>query len=361
MGTPPQSFQVIFDTGSSWLWVPSSTCTACVGRHRFTPSQSSTYASKGEIVSLKYGTGQCQGVNSTDVVTIGGLTVRKQAFLAVRAEQDMLGVQADGILGLGYKALAGGVPTVMDTLYAQGLIEHRVLGVFLNNENDPNSPTSSVSIGTYNSTAYAKGKLQFVPNAYPDVGFWVVSLKGVSLGSMNLKVSFNWAIFDTGTSLILAPTQDFAGVSNYFTETFGCANDGQYLSCDCSNHTISDFPDITFNIAGKKAVLPSSRYLYPYTSNHKTVCLVLISAANTNFWVLGDAFLQQFYTIYDMDNNRIGFASLDKEPEVDSVAVWVVVVICVAVILGCAALVLCTCIGIKHCRKDRNETYVALD
>lgn len=98
IGTPPQSFQVIVDTGSSWLWVPSVSCASCVGHNRFAPKRSGTYASNGKSVNLQYGTGQCQGVNSTDVVSIGGLKAQGQAFSAVKSEGDMTGMAADGIL-----------------------------------------------------------------------------------------------------------------------------------------------------------------------------------------------------------------------------------------------------------------------
>ncbi|KAG2135827.1 aspartic peptidase domain-containing protein, partial [Suillus clintonianus] len=54
VGTPPQSFKVILDTGSSNLWVPSSKCTsiACFLYAKYESSASSTYKANRSEFSI---------------------------------------------------------------------------------------------------------------------------------------------------------------------------------------------------------------------------------------------------------------------------------------------------------------------
>ena len=59
IGTPAQKFLIDFDTGSSDLWIPSSSCTSstCKAKDRYTASSSSTSSKKSGTFSIEYGDG----------------------------------------------------------------------------------------------------------------------------------------------------------------------------------------------------------------------------------------------------------------------------------------------------------------
>merc|ERR1719326_1601342 len=84
IGTPPQTFNVVFDTGSANLWVPNSKV-GLVGllKHKYNSAKSSTYVKNGTAFNIRYGSGPVSGIWSNDKVTLGNLEVPKQPFAEV--------------------------------------------------------------------------------------------------------------------------------------------------------------------------------------------------------------------------------------------------------------------------------------
>lgn len=67
IGTPAQKFTIDFDTGSSDLWVPSSSCKSCDGQHSYNPSKSSKSKKQSGSFTISYGDGSsASGTPYTD-------------------------------------------------------------------------------------------------------------------------------------------------------------------------------------------------------------------------------------------------------------------------------------------------------
>ncbi|XP_019402050.1 PREDICTED: cathepsin E [Crocodylus porosus] len=309
IGSPPQNFTVLFDTGSSNLWVPSIYCVspACAEHARFHPSNSSTYNEVGTPFSIQYGTGSLTGIIGSDQVTVEGITVVNQQFAESVSEPGSTFVDAefDGILGLAYPSLAvDGVIPVFDNMMAQNLVELPVFSVYMS-RNPESSAGGELLFGGFD-TSHFSGTLSWVP--VTKQGYWQIQLDNIQVfNSVVLCAEGCQAIVDTGTSLITGPPSDIKQIQNAISAT---PVDGEY-AVDCNN--LNMLPDVTFTINGIPYTLSAEAYTLMDYSDGMAICTSGFQGMNIQppagpLWILGDVFIRQFYTVFDRGNNRVGLA-----------------------------------------------------
>ncbi|XP_005389752.2 PREDICTED: gastricsin [Chinchilla lanigera] len=308
LGTPPQSFQVLFDTGSSNLWVPSIYCKslACTTHPRFNPNESSTYTSAGQSFSLQYGSGSLTGLFGYDTMTIQETQVPKQEFGLSEQEPGSAFVYAqfEGIMGLGYPALsAGGATTAMQGLLREGALSQNLFSVYLGSQQG-SSDGGALILGGVDESLYS-GQISWTPvtqELYWQIGIEEFLVDGTGSGWCAQGCQ---GIVDTGTSLLTVPQQYLSTLM----QTIG-AQENEYGEYFVNCNSVQNLPTLTFVISGVQFPLPPSAYIL----NEDQSCMVglestyLSSDNGQPFWILGDVFLRSYYSIYDMGNNRMGFA-----------------------------------------------------
>ncbi|KAA3478170.1 aspartic proteinase [Gossypium australe] len=210
IGTPPQKFTVIFDTGSSNLWVPSTKCyfsVACFFHSKYKASESSTYKKNGKSASIQYGTGAISGFFSNDNVKVGNLVAKDQEFIEATKEPGVTFIAAkfDGILGLGFKEISvGDAVPVWYNMVEQGLIKDQVFSFWLN-RNVGEEMGGEIVFGGVDPNHY-KGKHTYVP--ITQKGYWQFDMGDVLIGDKPTGYCAGGcaAIADSGTSLLAGPT-----------------------------------------------------------------------------------------------------------------------------------------------------------
>lgn len=312
VGSPPQSFTVIFDTGSSNTWVPSKACTsfACLLHNRFDSKQSSTFQPNQTDFKIRYGTGAVEGFISQDSMEIGGLLVKNQGFGEVTKMPGLTFIfsRFDGIFGLGYDTISvQGVVPPFYNLLKQGLISEPVFSFFLGKaaagdaegpEASDNAMGGSLLFGGIEEQ-YFQGPLKYAPVVRK--GYWEVELTSFSIGDNDLGIKGTAAI-DTGTSLIAMPT----AISDVINQQIGATKGFRGIyTVDCAS--IPNIPPVVFEFGGHKFPLEAKDFIMQ-TSGGCISPFMGIDLPGLKLWIVGDAFLRRYYTVYDMGKNRVGFA-----------------------------------------------------
>jgi len=303
LGTPPQPFKVILDTGSSNLWVPSTQCTsiACFLHAKYDSSASSSYKANGSEFSIQYGSGSMEGFVSQDTLNIGDLSIKGQDFSEATKEPGLAFAfgKFDGILGLGYDTIS--VNHITPPFYSminKGLLDSPVFSFRLGSSEEDGG---EAIFGGIDDNAYT-GKISYVPVRRK--AYWEVELESMSFGDDELELENTGAAIDTGTSLIVLPTD----VAEMLNSQIGATKswNGQY-QVDCAK--VPDLPDLTFVFDGKPYPLKGTDYILDVQGTCISAFMGMdINIPGGDLWIIGDVFLRRYFTVYDLGRNAVGFA-----------------------------------------------------
>lgn len=226
IGTPPQKFNVIMDTGSSDLWVADMICTTDNGCPssvtRFDSEASTSFTNLTKPFKVTYGSGRVRGNLATETVSLGpNFRVTGQTLGTCDVVENILrsGLDTSGILGLGWSGIASsGSTPAWQSLFMKDVLEEPVMGFALkrliNHRPTTSAPGGTMTIGGTNRKYY-RGEINYIPLSKNQT-YWLVPLTAFTLGGAAVDIGQPDVAIDTGTSLIGAPADAlrtiFAGI-----------------------------------------------------------------------------------------------------------------------------------------------------
>jgi hypothetical protein len=324
VGTPTQYLTVVFDTGSSDIWIPESACTTCGNSNSFVTAQSSTYeVSEGKDGSaapfkISYGSGSVKGVIMLETLTLSTLTIPAVKLGGVTYEDSTIAdFDMDGICGLAFDGLSVVTkPSLLDSLtHTYPNLSHS-FSLYLNADPDDTETASIITFGGFDLGLVSDTASFFYTPVIRDTSaltYWTVSLTGFVVGSSPTFTSTDevvaslsvcaydscLAIVDSGTSGIAIPTEYYASVVATLTRGKNCKD------LTCVNVQQDDFPVLLVSLSPDNTfpLLPSD---YVECSSYNEC--ILRFQESSSLWILGDVFLQAYYTVFDIKNMRVGFA-----------------------------------------------------
>eukprot|EP00397_Hematodinium_sp_SG-2012_P012620 GEMP01012795.1.p1 GENE.GEMP01012795.1~~GEMP01012795.1.p1 ORF type:complete len:794 (+),score=176.34 GEMP01012795.1:32-2383(+) len=317
LGTPKPGkhlpeINVVFDTASANLWVPSAACTSCDwfrNKNLYDHNSSTAYVPYGKHFHLDYSssTGSVEGYLSYDSFHIGDDVKLDQLEFAEVTDASGMGLaykveRYDGILGLGFDALAvGGVPTVISSLVDAKVIAKPIVGISLG---VIPGQDGEIMLGDIDRNAFV-GDLHFTPvdsSEYWRVKASEIWVAGPDKNKKSQLIVANQAVtLASGTPLLAMPQEHL----KVLAERIGAKSvTGRAYFIDCST---------TFAV---EMVINNT----PYTLTEKELtkslvfgwCLLLVSSfkekSGEPMWILGHSFMRKYYTVLDYGKREIGFA-----------------------------------------------------
>lgn len=270
--------------------------------------------------------------------TINATSVCGLVFRSTKKFRYDRGTQIDGLIGLGYSP-EGGFPTVVDSWIAQNKLSD-VFSIQLGPRG------GAFSLGGYNPN-YFTGDIQWTP-ILPSAHWYQVPLLSISVQGSKVKFSRNEkkakTIVDSGTTHLLVPTATFDKITQKITThvrkstpTVPASINAGWENSFFNNaicHTDVDLnwlPNIQFEFkrklsaAEKKAKVSKSftltmkpeDYLYLRTTAEGKPCYSYgIGKGSNSMFIFGDTFMTSYYSIFDRQNGRLGFAYSSKSSTV---------------------------------------------
>jgi hypothetical protein len=320
IGTPPVSYNVILDTGSSDLWVADSNCaTGCRQVPTFDAKSSTSFKNSSSSFSITYGSGQAKGVLAQDVIQMAGFSVPNQVFAVCDAvSQGLLMNPVSGLLGLGWKQIASsGATPLWQTLAESGQWDQPVMAFQLTRYGDnPQAqalePGGSFTMGFLNNSLYT-GDIDFQNIPSGQESYWILPMTGLTVRGNNVAIPTGPASFsaiDTGTTLVGGPKDAIAAIYAQIPGSQpGTGNSEGFYTYPCDTSV-----DVSLTFGGKS--WPISPADFKMTQLNSGMCVGAFFALQTGGsapnWIVGDTFLKNVYSVYRFNPPSVGFAALSN-------------------------------------------------
>lgn len=329
-----QPFNMIFDTGTADSWVFSSKYKNLNSRRGYSVEESSTSTLDGRRFYSMYGNEiEVAGHLIVDDITLGypQVTIRNQTLGVITTMTNEILADEflfDGVIGLAFGSLSyRNLDTVFENMVKQNLVPDKVFSIYLNKELPPNGKAAGeILFGGIDASRYL-GQLNYVPLVLPQ--HWRFQIDGLAIVSDKNENKLDrdpiHATLDTGTSLFGHDAQPSRLlVSQAFSSWIDHSDPLEFVPRlkSCNRDPL---PQLVFTIGGINYTIRSDSFVlevpnedsvegggpdcylgfrhFPYNEGF---------ARRYPIWILGNAFMRNYYAVFDFGQQRVGLAQANS-------------------------------------------------
>ena len=201
---------------------------------------------------------------------------------------------------MGFGELAvGRKTTVFSNAIKQNLVDKPEFAFYLaENEGDSDhNDKSELTFGGYDGKRF-EGDLQWVKLSR--ALYWEVNVNKIKLG--HVEYVSGSAIVDSGTSLIVGPVDIVTAMAKEAGALVLPFLPIHPIPCELADLV----PDLTIEIEGKVLTMPGKDLVVK--NPLANLCVFAMVGGDPPFWILGDPFMRTYYTVFNMKEEKIGFA-----------------------------------------------------
>ncbi|KAI6198218.1 hypothetical protein M3Y99_01899200 [Aphelenchoides fujianensis] len=317
IGTPPQPFQVQFDTAKAELWVLDESCTepTCFGREnpeiggkwtkqKFHRDQSLTFRKNDTPFTTFDDNSVVSGYLGVDTLVLSGISIGGQTFGMVDEVSAFFPYYPyDGVLGLGWPSISldQATPPLQNMLPQ---LDAPVFTIWLDRHVKPSAGQSGGVI-TFGAVDQQNCDVPFVYAPLVAEAEWIFNVDEFDVGTFH-DANPLAASSDTSAGFLYVPFDYFPSILGLLQPTY----DSKYglYSVPCTS--ASTLPDLVFTVGGQQLPVAATEYVVDIQMPGGMCALLIEQNFDDGFypWILGEPFLRTFCTIYDVGQQRMGFA-----------------------------------------------------
>jgi len=309
--------RVVFDTGSTNLWVASVLCKEypCKAEDQdrfYDPDKSSsqeTYTGgRTKDIDIMFGTGELKGPLHVDTYRVGPMAVEQQPFAMIREMSgDVFSSFAfEGILGLAFPSLSfGGIEPFFERVIRNKLLKKNEFAFYLNTDS---TQPSALLWGGVDKDLF-EGDIVMFPVVKPH--YWALELIDFRIGDKSLlqdedHPKSRYLIIDSGTTYFTAPS----GVYDEVMEHFPQAACGEVENYQPLTYVLKSQNDETYRLQ-----VTQETYMVGDERNSCRPAFMKLDIKKQYgpAMILGEVFMRHFFTVFsrgngELDQAKVGFA-----------------------------------------------------
>lgn len=338
IGTPPEAFSAIIDTGSDLIWTQCKPCTQCYDQPTpiFDPTKSTSFSKISchselcdALPSSTCGTDGCQYLYQYGDYSMTEGVMATETFTFVDTDKKRVSIPKIGFgcgndnEGDGFNQGGGLVGLGRGPLSLVSQLKEPKFSYCLTSIDEAKTSTLLLgSLASENGTQKTTKRTTPLIRNPSQPSFYYLSLEGISVGNSRLSIDKSTfelqddgsggSIIDSGTTITYIDGKVFDLLKKEFiSQTKLPVDDSGSSGLDLcftlpSDTTEVEVPKLVFHFKGADLDLPGQNYMVADSSSG-LLCLAMGSSGSSGMSIFGNIQQQNFLVIHDLAKETLSF------------------------------------------------------